>query len=152
VIGGWQIGSIVTFADGLPTDVGTIGDSLNLGSSSGNYPNATGVSPFLANPTQYKFWNVAAFDATSPSLSLKFGNAGRNTLRTPGRQNWDASVARTFRIFESHSLQFRLEAFNLTNHPNWNTPSANAQTPSTFGVITTAKTMRQMQVALKYSF
>jgi hypothetical protein len=44
-------------------------DSLNLGSSSGNYPNATGVSPFPANPTQYKFWNVAAFDATSPSLS-----------------------------------------------------------------------------------
>jgi hypothetical protein len=43
-------------------------------------------------------------------------------------------------------------AFNLTNHPNWNTPSANAQTPSTFGVITSAKTMRQMQVALKYSF
>jgi Carboxypeptidase regulatory-like domain/TonB dependent receptor len=152
LIGGWQIGSIVTFADGLPTDVGTIGDTLNLGSSSGNYPNATGVSPFLANPTQYKFWNVAAFDATSPNLSLKFGNAGRNTLRTPGRQNWDASVARTFKILEGHSLQFRLEAFNLTNHPNWNTPSANAQTPSTFGVITSAKTMRQMQVALKYSF
>jgi hypothetical protein len=61
-------------------------------------------------------------------------------------------VARTFKILESHSLQFRLEAFNLTNHPNWNTPSANAQTPSTFGVITSARTMRQMQVALKYSF
>src|SRR5258706_107714 len=37
LIGGWQVGSIVTFADGLPTDVGTIGESLNLGSSSGNY-------------------------------------------------------------------------------------------------------------------
>jgi len=142
----------VTFADGLPTDVGTIGDSLNLGSSSGNYPNATGISPFIANPTRTRFWNVAAFDATSPSLSLLFGNAGRNTLRTPGRQNWDASVARNFRILEGHSLQFRFEAFNLTNHPNWNTPSANAQTPATFGVVTSAKTMRQMQVALKYNF
>jgi len=112
--------------------VGTIGDSLNLGSSSGNYPNATGISPFIANPTRTRFWNVAAFDATSPSLSLLFGNAGRNTLRTPGRQNWDASVARNFRILEGHSLQFRFEAFNLTNHPNWNTPSANAQTAGHF--------------------
>ena len=94
----------LAWADGLPTDVGTIGDSLNLGSSSGNYPNATGISPFIANPTRTRFWNVAAFDATSPSLSLLFGNAGRNTLRTPGRQNWDASVARNFRILEGHSL------------------------------------------------
>ena len=83
------------------------------------YPNATGISPFLANPTRTKFWNGAAFDATSPSLSLQFGNAGRNTLRTPGRQNWDASVARNFRILEGHSPQFRFESFNLTNHPNW---------------------------------
>src|SRR5438067_6492487 len=63
----------------------------------------------------------------------------------PGRE-FDAGGMRSL------NFQFRLEAFNLTNHPNWNTPSANAQTPSTFGVITSAKTMRQMQVALKYSF
>jgi hypothetical protein len=55
-------------------------------------------------------------------------------------------------ILEGHSLQFRFEAFNLTNHPNWNTPPANAQKPSTFGVVTTPKAMRQMQVALKYRF
>src|SRR5438876_6661742 len=60
-IGGWQIGSIVTFADGLPTDVGTIGDSLKLCSSSVNYPNATAISPFIASPTRTRFWNVAAF-------------------------------------------------------------------------------------------
>ena len=93
---------------------GSIGDSMNLGSSSPNYPNATSVGPFLANPTQNKFWNIAAFDASSSSLSLRSGNAGRNTLLTPGRQNWDASVARNFRILEGHSLQFRFEAFNLT--------------------------------------
>jgi len=152
VIGGWQVGSILTFADGLPADVGGIGDSLNLGSSSPNFPNATGSSPFLDNPAQNKFWNIAAFDATCSCLSFQFGNAGRNVLRTPGRKNWDTSVARNFRIREGHSLQFRFEGFNMTNHPNWNTPSSNAQTPATFGIITTAKTMRQLQLALKYSF
>jgi hypothetical protein len=77
---------------------------------------------------------------------------GRNPLRTPGTQNWDGSVARNFRIREGHTLQFRFEGFNAGNIVNWNTPSVGVQTPATFGVVTTAKTMRQLQVALKYSF
>jgi hypothetical protein len=152
VFGGWQLSSIITFVDGLPTDVGSIGNSLNINGNDVNYPNATGVSPFLANPTQYKFWNIAAFNATCTCLSYQFGTVGRNPLRTPGTQNWDGSVARNFRIREGHTLQFRFEGFNAGNIVNWNTPSVGVQTPATFGVVTTAKTMRQLQVALKYSF
>jgi hypothetical protein len=152
VIGGWQLSSILTFVDGLPTDVGSIGNSLNINGNDVNYPNATGISPFPSNPTQYKFWNIAAFDATCTCLSYQFGTVGRNPLRTPGTENWDGSVARNFRIREAHTLQFRFEAFNAGNIVNWNTPSVGVQTPATFGVVTTAKTMRQLQVALKYSF
>jgi hypothetical protein len=39
----------------------------------------------------------------------------------------------------------------MSNHPNWNTPSSSTFTPQTYGVITSAKTMRQLQFALKYS-
>jgi hypothetical protein len=152
VISGWELSSIVTFTSGLPTSAGGIGDSLNLNSNNGNQPNATGITPFLSNPTQYKFWNIAAFDATCTCLSYQYGNAGRNVLRAPGTENWDASVARNFQIHESHMLQFRFEAFNAGNIVNWMTPSAAVQTPATFGVVTTAQTMRQLQAALKYSF
>jgi hypothetical protein len=152
VITGWQLSSIVSFTSGLPTSVGNVGDSLNLNSNNSNGPNATGISPFLDNPTQYRFWNIAAFDATCTCLSYQYGTAGRNTLFAPGTENWDASVARTFRIHESHALQLRFEAFNAGNIVNWNTPGAAVQTPATFGVVSTAKTMRQLQMALKYSF
>jgi hypothetical protein len=49
-------------------------------------------------------------------------------------------------------LNFRLEAFNAINHPNWKTPSADARNVQTFGVVTSARSMRQLQFALKYLF
>jgi hypothetical protein len=66
---------------------------------------------------------------------------------------------------DSHALQFRLEAFNALNHPNWGMPNLNVLSgaarpvlPSTaahqnFGVVTgTAGSMRQTQLGLEYSF
>jgi hypothetical protein len=66
---------------------------------------------------------------------------------------------------EGHTIQFRFEAFNVMNHPNWAMPTLNilsgaarAGLPSTaahanFGVVTgTANSMRQIQLGLKYSF
>jgi hypothetical protein len=151
MIGGWQIGSIVTVADGLPITVSTIGDTVSL-NQNGNFPNATGISPFLPHPTPQKFWNIAAFDANNPALYYTIGNVGLNTLLEPHTRQWDFAGSKTFKITERHGIQFRVESFNFTNHPNWNAPSSSVLTPQTFGVITSAKTMRQIQFALKYSF
>jgi hypothetical protein len=48
------------------------------------------------------------------------GSVGRNTLTNPGRQDYTLAVTRSFHIphLESHSLEFRAEAFNPFNHPN----------------------------------
>ena len=61
-------------------------------------------------------------------------------------------MARTFRIKESHHVNLRLDAFNSINHANYNTPSDNYQSVTTFGIINSAKTMRQLQLSLKYLF
>ena len=151
IVGGWQLGGIVTLADGTPINVAQLGDTAGL-NTLGNQPDATGISPFPATQTAQQFWNIAAFNYSSPDLSWRPGNMGRNTLFTPGTRLADLSLARNIRIHESHQLQFRFEAFNAANHPNWNAPSSDARSPSNFGVITSAKTMRSLQFALKYSF
>jgi hypothetical protein len=77
---------------------------------------------------------------------------GVNTLTTPGHEDFDSSLTKDFKIWESHTLNIRLEVFNTFNHPNWVTPSSNVASPTTFGVVNSAGDMRQLQGALKYSF
>jgi hypothetical protein len=150
IAGGWQLGSIVTLSDGTPINVGQIGDPLNIGTP--NVPDATGISPIPTNRTPDNFYNIAAFSFSDPTLAYRFGNTGRNLLLTPALQQWDFSATKNTRIRERHSFEFRFEAFNFLNHPNYNTPSVDVRTPATFGRITSARTMREMQIGLKYIF
>ncbi len=165
VIGGWQAGGILTLQTGLPGTL-SIGGVDNAGSGEGGYdrPNSTGVSPYLSNPTPSRYLNLAAFTEAPPG---QFGNVGRNTIQGPGIFGLDFEVHKQFKMpfKEGHSLQFRLEAFNVLNHANWSMPNLNilsgaaqAGQPGTaahqnFGVSTgTATAMRQVQLALKYTF
>jgi hypothetical protein len=110
------------------------------------------VSPVPSNRSAKHFWNPAAFNYTNPALSYRPGNASRNTLFTPGSEDFDASLSKDIHIWEAHSLNFRFETFNTLNRPNWNVPANDPRNLATFGVITSARPMRQLQFALKYSF
>jgi hypothetical protein len=57
--------------------------------------------------------------AFRPVTEPRFGNAGYNTLRNPGYVNFDFSVQRQFTLNNRFNLQFRAEAFNLTNTPHF---------------------------------
>lgn len=151
VFGGWQTASILTFSTGNPTRVGTIGDTNNMGGE-GNYPDATGISPYLGAGTANRFWNRDAFDFTNPELRYRFGNTARNTLIGPGYRQWDFSLMKNFAMpWEGHKAQLRWEVFNLSNHPNWTMPSTDVRNVA-FGVVLSARDMRQMQFGLKYLF
>ncbi len=165
IAGGWQTGGILTLQSGVPGTL-TIGGVDNAATSDGGYdrPVATGASPYLSNPTPSRWLNPAAFVEAAPGY---FGNVGRNTIQGPGIFGIDMEVHKQFTMpyKESHKLQFRLEAFNLLNHPNWGMPGLNilsgaafAGQPGTnahqnFGVVGGTQTgMRQVQLGLKYSF
>jgi len=154
VIGGWEAGGILTLQTGVPGNV-NIGGVDNASTSDGGYdrPNSLGVSPYLSNPTPSRWLSLSAF-AEAPAGF--FGNAGRNTIEGPGIANLDAEIHKQFVMpfNDHHVLQFRVEAFNSANHPNWGMPNLNViAAHQAFGTISSTQTsMRQVQIGLKYSF
>jgi Carboxypeptidase regulatory-like domain/TonB dependent receptor-like, beta-barrel len=165
VAGGWQAGGIMTLQTGLPGTL-TIGGVDNSSTGEGGYdrPNTNGASPYLSNPTPSRYLSLAPY---SEAPAGQFGNVGRNTIEGPGIFNIDFELHKQIRMpyNEHHSLQFRLEAFNVLNHANWSMPNLNILSgavqpglPATaahqgFGVSTgTATSMRQVQLGLKYAF
>jgi hypothetical protein len=160
VIGGWQIGSIVTVQTGFPITVTQSGDPSNTGGQF-DRPTATGVTPYLDNPDPQRWYNPAAFSLNADGT---FGNVGRNTVSSPSIFGWDFSALKNFTMpySEKHQLQFRFEAFNFPNHPNWNNPDTNVNSGprnaatglgSNFGRITgTRGNMRNLQLGLRYTF
>ena len=76
---------------------------------------------------------------------------GRNSLRGPGFVNYDLSLVRNFAMFERFRLEFRAEAYNLTNTPRWSNP-VNSVNNSAFGQILSASGERELQLALRLTF
>jgi len=67
--------------------------------------------------------NPAAFDATTPVAENRQGTLGRNAISGFGLTQVDLSIGRKFSITERLNVQFRADAFNLFNHPNFTNPS-----------------------------
>jgi hypothetical protein len=84
------------------------------------------------------------------------GNSARNLIDQPGYKDVDLAIFRTFKLRESFSLQARGEAMNVFNMVNLNAPNATAPatptTVSTFGQITSAQSMRQLQLGVRLIF
>ncbi|MGH9627856.1 MAG: hypothetical protein ACRD7E_05900, partial [Bryobacteraceae bacterium] len=151
LIGGWQVGSILTLQSGFPFSALLGAQRSNTTGFVSDRPNATGRNVSLPRGQQdpERFFNTAAF-AIQPFGS--FGNAGRNVVIGPGVIAWDFSALKNFRIHESQQLQFRFEAFNLPNHPNWDMPGFLADRVD-FGKVRGTRTpMRELQFGLKYVF
>jgi hypothetical protein len=149
--GGWQLGSIMTLQTGFPITVNSGTDRANVGALGEGRPDATGVSQALPSDQRSteRFFNTAAF-ALQPFG--RFGNAGRNTIIGPGVIQWDFSTLKETRIREGHAIQFRFEAFNLLNHPNWAAPGVNVSQPDFGKVRSTRTAMREIQFGVKYVF
>jgi len=119
----WGLDSLLRFRTALPTNF----TSLTIfGSFFGSVrPNVVVGVPQILYGSQYpggKAINPAAFVAV-PFLSGLQGNYPRNGLRFFNASQLDLALRRQFTLKERMKLQFRLEFFNVFNHPNFSDPA-----------------------------
>jgi hypothetical protein len=148
VLGGWQLSGITTFETGVPLNVYNGLDADGIG---GNYDrplfnpsgrpgvrakvsttSSTGyVNPDAANaPIEAKDAMYIGVRANTGTTPVPTGNLGRNTLRVPGINNFNTNVHKTFRITERFTTEFRMEMYNIWNHPQFGAASVSPFSPS----------------------
>jgi len=148
VIGGWQLNAIFTAQSGLPFSLSTPG-------SPGGRPDVTGS--LTTNPGNTgKYFNTAAVarvPLNGDGVMLRPGTLGRNVLIGPGINTVDLSLFKNFSLTERLKLEFRAEAFNIANHPQFNNPATDI-TAGNFGQIngTLLASERELQFAAKLFF
>jgi len=166
---GWQLSGIASFQSGVPF---TIYSQANSSGVSTGYDRADLVGPThifdprslhsfdpatvsanclgAAAPNAHFYFDPTAYNCTGVA-PLTFGNSGRNSVRGPGRNNFDLTIGRRFKLAESRLVEFRAEFFNAFNHTNFMNPDNFGQ-DSTFGQITAARDPRIIQFVLKFYF
>jgi hypothetical protein len=156
IFGGWQVNGIIAARDGTvinPANGVNGGNNADIANSGGGEQRVNFVgNPNTGAPHQIGAWfNAAAFQLPANGT---YGNAGLDSLRGPGFVQVDASIFRDIPFTERATLQFRVEAFNLFNHPNLANPNG------TFGfggfnaitATSSAGTNRVGQLAAKLIF
>ncbi len=174
VIGGWQLNGITFLRGGFPTDIRT--NRLPPIFNTFNVPDRVKGEPVQvsSNRGPDSFFNPAAFrvPGTTPSNTgapiQLYGDSARRVGRGPGSVNFDFSLFKEVTFGDRMRLQFRTEAFNLTNTPTFSLASSNTppmtcigRTPGSacndnnpeFGKLSGAQaTGRQLQFGLKFLF
>jgi Carboxypeptidase regulatory-like domain/TonB dependent receptor len=164
-IGGWQVSGIESWRTGVAftangTDIAQF-DTVSLAADTGALftgsksalATSIHVDPADNNAVQFYSNPTAAAAAFSPVTGLQSGS--RDTLRGPHFSNLDLAVSKNFPIVgERYKLQFRAEAYNAFNHPNFGIPDTGVAS-GRFGIISGlagAEPSRVMQFALRFDF
>ena len=169
---GWELGTISRIQTGMPFTVVLNSDQAGqtkadtTGAGLGERPNLVNSADCrtLTNPGNINAYiKTQCFTYPQPVTingvtGTVLGNLSRNALTSPGLFNTDLSLIHNHRFAEKVTTQFRAEAFNVLNHPNFSAPSfviydSSGKLISNVGQITsTTTTSRQIQFGLKVSF
>ncbi len=141
ILRNWSVDSIVHSQTGLPVDVFLSAATVVGGELLSLRPNVVPGQPFYIDdhsvPGGRRF-NSAAFtlpppDPANPNIRM-MGNFGRNILRGNGLSQVDLALGRAFPLHEQLSLLFKVQVFNIFNHPMFGNYGWYTDNPSTFGV------------------
>jgi outer membrane receptor protein involved in Fe transport len=159
LLGGWELSGITTFESGVPLTVINGQDSDGVGGGNYDRPlyNPSGqknvraqpaVATATVNPCSVA---VGAVFYTNPDANgacisptqaqyigilagTGIGNLGRNTLRSPGTNNWNFNILKRTKLGETMRLEFRTEFFNIFNHPQFGQSSVSPFAPADQGI------------------
>ncbi len=146
----WQFNGTFSHYTGRPFTVTASGASVNAPSNTQTADQVKdevikigGVGPGA------KFYDPDAF---APVTGQRFGSSGRNILSGPNWTNLDMSIFRNFRFSERYALEFRAEAFNVSNTPHFNNPASNASNSNFMEISSAQSDERQFRFGLRFSF
>jgi hypothetical protein len=111
-------------------------------------PGAQPLTDFIPTDTTGRSVKIAL---QNPMPGTK-GTLGPNKVKGFGIFSFDLSASKSFRISESKSVQMRIDATNILNHPSPGAPNLDINGNNTFGNITTKTGSRVMQGQLRFSF
>jgi predicted heme/steroid binding protein len=179
-LGGWQISGITQFQTGLPcsviapnVDYAGVGQDANWGcGGNGQFWVVNGDPKIIGTFGPKGQWFATTNPDgtpifTAPTPGTFNTQRVRNLIYQPGYQNWNMGLFKTFPVNERLRFQFRAEAYNVWNHPNWCANSGcngttniglNPTNTATFGKVlskgsgTSGQGERNLQLSLRLEF
>jgi hypothetical protein len=176
----WHISPVVIAHTGLPINITQTSEIPGSSQRPNGNPQLVKLRNWTKNGAAVQYYDSPQTDtnfALTPSgpvyntingvrtqiVATGFGNVSRDSNREPGELDFDASVSKDFKIWESLNFQFRVDAFNVINHTNFQAPSgsltvtevgtaATFATSSSFGKITGTQPNRTMQLSARFFF
>jgi hypothetical protein len=145
----WRIGVLQTVMSGPPFTVITAANTTNAFPAGPLRPNLVGNPELPSNErTLGRWFNTSAFVNPAP---FTFGDSPRSVLRGPGVVTTDLTMEKSIGLAHGTRLDVRVEAYNLLNRTNFNIPGFTLGAPD-FGVISSARPARAIQVGTRFSF
>ena len=146
-LGGWQITGITLLQTGQPVTPTLSANNLGIGGGTAR-PNQ--ITPITYSHTRLAWFNTSAYQAP---IFGSFGTAGAYSIRTPGRDNWNLGIFKTFSLVRDKrvDLQFRADAYNAFNHTQFAAVQSGFKA-SNFGQVTSAYDPRVYQLSLRLGF
>jgi hypothetical protein len=153
VASGWSFSTIFSARSGQPLTI-LLGNDQALNGFQGNAgtqrPNQVLANVYGDRSPLTSYFNAAAFAVPAQGT---YGNVGQASVVGPGYWDWSEAVSRQFQIREGQKLEFRAEAFNVTNSLRRGNPGVTLSNANTFGrILASQGGPRIMQFAIKYFF
>jgi len=149
VVAGWRANVIVVAQSGLPFTVTMNGTATNTGASSSRVNRVAGAAVYPTKKTVTQWFVPSAFAAPP---AYQYGAEPRNSLRGPRETNVDMSIEKETHLIGESAVLFRVEAFNVFNHPQFVIPAAVINAGGAGSITATSNTARQLQAALRFTF